>query len=169
MECQKNKDNINKIQQKRQAKTIPIKESEEELKGEMPSLWDSRILPWANRGSNETSPNLTLARLQEAKLTYCWPDMVINKQIPSWSWGSKLQQKRHGSTKWGMIGKGERGRGENSRPRSWSGGGRRRRTWRRSRPSSPRPSLWLEALSLGVEPWTKQSAFLVRREHWSMH
>jgi len=38
MECQKNKDNINKIQQKRQAKTIPIKESEEELKGEMPSL-----------------------------------------------------------------------------------------------------------------------------------
>jgi len=35
MECQKNKDNINKIQQKRQAKTIPIKESEEELKGEI--------------------------------------------------------------------------------------------------------------------------------------
>ena len=77
-------------------------------------------------------------------LTWGWPDnRQLYRQIPSWTWGSKLQQKRHESTS-GRH-RERRRRRENSRLRSWSGDGCRRRTWRRFRPSPPRP--WLEAFS----------------------
>ena len=82
-------------------------------------------------------------------LTWGWPDnRQLYMQIPSWTWGSKLQQKRHESTS-GRH-RERRRRRENSRLRSWSGDGCRRRTWRRFRPSPPRP--WLAFSELNEAP-----------------